>query len=203
MNESAGARPTPEIFYTPRSFAVAQAAGLIAVECNTDVIHDLGEFVKQETGKGLPVPADQLDFTVYWNGGRRRSQWDTHYPDAVPEFTYFSSEQLPQLQDGLRVPTTKAQIAARGRHVIELSSLTAEESMASLLTRAITLPPAQDAKFDASAKAWGNQIREALSLKGARDSIGVSGMFSNVGNPKLEAEAAQRFSNAFVVSYLG
>jgi hypothetical protein len=203
MNEFIAECPTPEVFFTPRSFAVAQAAGLIAIECNTEDIHNLGEFVKQETGKGLPAPADQLDFTTYWNGGRRRSQWDTHYPDAVPEFTYFSSEQLPQSQDGLRVPTTKAQITARGRHVIELSLLTAEEPMAELLARAIILPPAQDAKFDASVKAWGNQIREALSLKGARDSIGVGGMFSNVGNPKLEAEAAQRFPNAFVVSYLG
>lgn len=188
---------TPEMYFTARSLAVAQAAGVTAVQLHLGLIAEMNNFIHQETGAGSPELPEAMDFVTYWTGGHRPRQWDTHFTDAVPEFPYYAAEQLPQPTPSQ--PITKAALAKRNTRIVELQTDNFDGSTALVhpLARAFIFPPHEKARFDAPPQAWGAQIMKALTLQGLRDGLSPSTKYA--GNPEVEAEAARRFSGAIVL----
>jgi len=184
---------TPETYFAPQSFRLAQELGVTAVEYDLDSIATIYDMAQNRLDRELPAFASESDF-VLWSRSTSLNplNWDKHYAVAPDNQSYVHASQLTLPRDMVE-STQKAQIEARGTGVVEIPTNDLTGLLSVDLARALLTTPAEDARMIASPRAWGRQIMKAIT-EGPKAGTG-----DKAWEVSFAATVGQRFPDAIRV----
>lgn len=187
----------PAHFMTPRFAGYAGAAGAIAIRTELDELAGMDAFIKGESGFGLPVAPNRLDFAYFWTTGVGGD--NPHFYAADGDSPFVPSEAL-EYQNRFTVP--KRNIEARWRTVVELqtSNLTRQNPLSFAVARAMLAPTPEQAGVAVDSAAWLEFAARQGTLKGVVDAVVGGFVPEKLTRPyRLAEEAVRRFPRAITL----
>lgn len=178
-------------FMTPRFAGYARAAGVIAIHTDVEQLAGMNEFVKGESGFGLPADADRLDFAYFWTA--KGPGDNLHYYQAHGDTPFFPNDSL-EYANPFTVP--KRNIEARNRNVVELQThdLTRPNPLSFAAARAMLAQTPEQAGLAVDSAAWIDFAARKGNATGVVDAIIGGFVPERLTRPyRLAEEAVRRF----------
>jgi hypothetical protein len=191
----------PEHFMTPRFFSNVQAAGGIAIRAELDQLAGMDEFIKINSGFGLPAAPNEIDFVYFWTA--KGEEANPHFHKAVPSDRFMPASAL-QYENAFSVP--KWEVEARRRTVVELQThdLERPNPLSFAAARAMVAQTPEQAGILVGSQAWLDYARSRGNRFGVVDAL-INGFAPEryTRSNRLAEEAARRFSGAIVLERRG
>lgn len=176
---------------TPRFAHYARAVGIVAIETDPELLSGMNEFIKAESGFGLPAEPNRLDFAYFWTA--RGPGDNPHYYEASPDAPFVPTEAL---EYPTSYTVTKHTIQSRWRNVVELQThdLARPHALSFAAARAMLSQTPEQVGLTADSAAWLDFAARKGNAGGVVDAV-INGFAPErfTRSYRLAEEAVRRF----------